>query len=308
MAKNLSSFKYLYSTVFKNGGDLSKIPDKVRKTPIKCYVKESHPYFLVTDDYFYVPCYFTKKAVDKFKSGSNANITDLRSKVITIKDWSLELSRVKSEDVFTSYGGVELKLIVNEFSTDNSGSVSLNRHPQNIYRDNEMKSLINQYVYDAQCSCVASGLKNESLPDISKLSGKGNVQSNGVLKFATGETFSNFGFKEGKTAVLDSNSLLKADKGSSARGDSGKNVKPKVKGVAAKSKGIKKSDVSGLVSKITKFTPGGKDAAKRSVAGKGPKALATPGQDLSGAGTTEIKSMRHFKKLVDWHKKQKGKK
>lgn len=150
MAKNLSSFKYLYSLVFNNNGDLSKIPDKVRKTPIKCYVKESHPYFLVTDDYFYVPCYFTKKAVDSFKSSSKANITDLRSKVITIKDWSLELARVKSEDVFTSYGGVELKLIVNDFAADsNSSSISLNRHPVNIYRDNEMKSTINQYIYNA---------------------------------------------------------------------------------------------------------------------------------------------------------------
>jgi hypothetical protein len=313
-SRNLSSFKYLYSLVFKNEGDLSKIPDKVRKTPIKCFVKESHPYFLVTDDFFYVPCYFTKKAVENFKSNySNVNITDLRSKVILIMDWSLELARVKSEDVFTSYGGVELKLIVNSFKTPDSSSdsISLNRHPLNIYRDNEMKTLINQYIYNAQVRTVAAGLKSESLPDIGKFTNKGNVSA-GVVKFASGESFSNFGFKEGKTAVLDSNALLKADKGAGALksgGDSSKAVKPKVKGgLVAKKKAIKKTDVSGLAAKIARYSPGGKEAAKKSTARVGPKALATPGEDLSGAGTTEVRSMRQFKKLVDWHKKQKGKK
>ena len=59
-----SSFKYLFTEVFKNNGDVSKIPEKLKKTQIKCFVKESCPYFLVTDDFFYVPIYFTKKAVD----------------------------------------------------------------------------------------------------------------------------------------------------------------------------------------------------------------------------------------------------
>jgi hypothetical protein len=172
-----------------------------------------------------------------------------------------------------------------------------------------MKTLINQYIHSAQVKTIASGLKSESLPDIGKFGKSGNVGA-GVVKFASGETFSNFGFKEGKTAVLDSNALLKADKGAGAlkSGGGDKSVKPKVKGgLAAKKKGIKKADVSGLAAKIARYSPGGKEVAKKSVGRGGPKALATPGEDLSGAGTTEVRSMRQFKKLVDWHKKQKGK-
>lgn len=293
MANKTSSFKYIYSLVFQNGGDQSKIDKKLLKTPIKCYVKESHPHFLVTDDYFYVPCYFTKKAVENFKRSNKVNITDLRSKVITIKDWSLELAKVKSEDVFTSYGGVELKLVVNDFDASTGGdSISLNRHPINLYRDNEMKTLINKFIWNAQTSTVASGIKSESLPDISKFSGKGNV-SNGVVNFAKGESF-NVGFKDAKTAVMNSNDLLKADKGSGAvkAGATDKNARPKVTGgLAAKKKAIKKVDVSGIASKIAKYTPGGKSSAKQSVSRKGPRALATPGDDLSGAGTTDLKSM-----------------
>jgi hypothetical protein len=306
--RNVSSFKYLYSLVFKNGGDLSKIPEKVKKTAMKCFVKESSPYFLVTDDFFYVPCYFTKKAVDSFKaSNSNMNITDLRSRVILINDWSLELARVNSADVFTSYAGVELKLIVNSFSVNKDTSVSLNRHPINLYRDNEMKTLINQFVHSAQSSAISSGLKTESLPDISKFTSKGNV-SQGVVKFASGESFSNFGFKESKTAVLDSNALLRADKGAAAAKKEG-NVKPKVKGGNLKvaKQGISK--VGSLANKISKFTPGGKaDAAKKSVGRSGKYNQPTPGGDSSGAGTTDVRTMNQFRKFVKAHQRMKGRK
>jgi len=87
-----SAFKLLYSEVFKNRGDVAKVLSKMHNQ-IKCYVKESFPYFLVADNYFYIPCYFTKKAVDQFKAKTpNVNITDLRREVILIQDWSLELA------------------------------------------------------------------------------------------------------------------------------------------------------------------------------------------------------------------------
>jgi hypothetical protein len=44
------------------------------------------------------------------------DITDLKSEVIIIKDWDLELVKVDSTQVFTSYAGVELRLIVKSFS------------------------------------------------------------------------------------------------------------------------------------------------------------------------------------------------
>lgn len=310
-ARSASSFKYLYSLVFKSGGDLSKIPEKVKKTPLKCFVKESSPYFLVTDDFFYIPCYFTKKAIDQFKAqNANVNVTDLRSRVILINEWSLELARVKSENVFTSYGGVELKLIVNSFkvNTASGDKICLNRHPNNLYRDNEMKTLINQYIHSAQTSTIESALKSESLPDISKFSGKGNV-SQGVVKFATGDSFTNFGFKDAKTAVLDSTDLLKLDKGASAKLEKTSSVRPKVvnkPGLKQKKHSIKKADIAGVASKIAKYTPTGGKAAgatKQSAKRVGPKAIATPAADASGVQSTDLKTMRQFKKMVALHKK-----
>ena len=88
--------------------------DSIPKKQIKCYVKESYPYFLVTDNFFYVACYFTKKAIEDFKAKyKSINVTDLKSKIIVITDWTLEINRVNSADIFTSYAGIEVRLIVN---------------------------------------------------------------------------------------------------------------------------------------------------------------------------------------------------
>jgi hypothetical protein len=73
--------------------------------------------------------------------------------------------------VFTSYAGVEVKLIVKSFKVQPGGQgqkLSIIRYPVNIYRDSEIKNLISSFVTGAQNSAIASGVKGESLPDISK--------------------------------------------------------------------------------------------------------------------------------------------
>jgi len=82
--------------MINGGGDFSKCKEYQSKQ-LKLFVKESFPHFLVSDGNYYVPAYFTKKAVDDFKAkNSGVNITDLKSKVIDVMSWSLEMARVNS--------------------------------------------------------------------------------------------------------------------------------------------------------------------------------------------------------------------
>ena len=145
MSKQVSAFKDLYTQVLLNGGDVSKLPSSIVNKTIKCYVKESKKFFLVTDDFFYVPAYFTQKAYNDFKSKfPNMNLTDLETKVLLISEWSLELVRVNSSEIFTSYGGIEIRLIVKSFKPQISDAapIVLSRTPVNLYRDDEIKTLI----------------------------------------------------------------------------------------------------------------------------------------------------------------------
>ena len=144
-----SAFKQLYTEMFNQGGDFSKVSKDLKK-PIKCYVKESFPHFLVSDGYFFVPVYFTKEAVSEFKSKfSNVQITDLIERVIVLNNWSLEMKRVNSAEVFTSYANLEVRLIVSSFKPNLQEKIIPNRYPINLYRDDEMKTIIQHFRHQA---------------------------------------------------------------------------------------------------------------------------------------------------------------
>jgi hypothetical protein len=144
-----SAFKQLYTEIFNQGGDFNKVSKDLKK-PLKTYVKESHPYFLVTDGYFFVPAYFTKEAVNEFhQKFSNVNIVDLHDKVIVLNSWSLELRRVNSAEVFTSYNNLEVRLIVHSFKPNLQERLNPTRYPINLYRDDEMKTIIQHFRHQA---------------------------------------------------------------------------------------------------------------------------------------------------------------
>lgn len=148
-AGSQSAFKQLFSEMFNVGGDFAKVGKDLKK-PIKCFVKESHPYFLVSDGYFFVPVYFTKEAVSDFKSKySNVNIVDLAEKVIVLHDWSLEMKRVNSSEVFTSYANLEVRLIVHSFKPQLNEKIQPTRYPMNLFRDDEMKTTIQHFCHQS---------------------------------------------------------------------------------------------------------------------------------------------------------------
>lgn len=137
-----SAFKQLFSELLNQGGDFSKVSKDLKK-PLKTYVKESYPYFLVTDGFFFVQAYFTKEAVAEFRSKfANVNITDLHDRVIVLNSWSLEMRRVNSAQNFTSYANLEIRLVVHSFKPNLNERLNPTRYPINLFRDDELKTQI----------------------------------------------------------------------------------------------------------------------------------------------------------------------
>ena len=204
-AAQQSAFKQLFTEMLNQGGDFSKVSKDLKK-PLKTYVKESYPYFLVTDGFFFVQAYFTKDAVAEFRSKfGNVNIVDLHDKVIVLNNWSLEMRRVNSADLFTSYGNLEIRLIVHSFKANLNERLNPTRYPINLFRDDELKTQIQQFRHNAIQAALAKNVKGDTLPDIAKVStaSKAKVEG-GIVKAsaAKGDDFADFAFKEGNTAVL----------------------------------------------------------------------------------------------------------
>lgn len=148
-AAQQSAFKQLFTEMLVQGGDFAKV-NKDLKRPLKTYVKESYPFFLVTDGYFFVQAYFTKEAVAEFKSKfGNVNITDLHDRVVVLNTWSLEIRRVNSNEVFTSYGNLEIRLVVHSFKPNLNERLNPTRYPINLFRDDEFKTQIQQFRHSA---------------------------------------------------------------------------------------------------------------------------------------------------------------
>jgi len=137
--------------------------------------------------------------------------------VIVITDWSLEINRVNSADVFTSYAGIEVRLIVKQFkpSVTDKDKVTLTRYPVNLFRDDEIKTLIQNYIHECLSDAVNGAMKDESLPEIVKFNTKAKIDQ-GVVNFAGSPNFSLYGFKEGKTQIMDMVSIFKLEKGVTA--------------------------------------------------------------------------------------------
>lgn len=332
-----SAFKQLFTEMLAQGGDFSKVSKDLKK-PLKTYVKESYPFFLVTDGFFFVQAYFTKEAVADFKAKfGNVNITELHDRVVVLNNWSLEMRRVNSAETFTSYANLEIRLVVHSFKPNLNERLNPTRYPINLFRDDELKTQIQQFRHAAIQAALAKHAKGDSLPDIAKVQAPSKAKvEGGIVKAGAskGDDFAEFSFKEGTTAVLSLKDIFVQERGKDAAhvksepaavpkvkgGKAGKKAASKSAGKAAKAaKKAESADVKKNVDKIVKYTPSkaasakkdtpqkpasaGKQSAKKSTSKKAP-AMPSPGGKKS-TKTTDQMSMAQFKQYLEWHEKKK---
>ena len=294
-----SAFKTLFTDLVNVGGNQAAQNAELAKQQIKVFVKETHPYFLVSDSYFYVPAYFTKAALDEFeKKFPSIKVQDLTEKVILITTWSLELKKVDSNAVFTSYAGLEVRLIVHSFKPQLGEPLHPTRWPTNLYRDDEFKTTIQHFRHRS----IQASLEKVAAADVPLFS-KGDV-SQGIV---SGKD--DWQFKEGTTAVVAlSGAAKKAAPAAST-------AAAKVKGGAAAKRSAKAATKAGakkaaakpaaaaapakIVEKVTKFTPGKKEGAtEKGKKSASAKKAASPAGKKSAAGTTDHMTMQSFKKMI----------
>lgn len=285
----MSAFKTLFTDLVNNGGDFNRLSKDLTKQMLKVFVKETSPYFLISDGYFFVPAYFTRAALDEFeKKFSNIKVAHLNEKVVLISNWSLELRRVDSNAVFTSYNGLEVRLIVHSFKPNLSEQVHPKRWPSNLYRDSEFKGTIQAFRH----RCVQAAADKVAAND-TPLSCKNIADSVIAGK-------DDWNFKDGNTAVISIGGGRKAvAAGGVARVKAGAKGKAKAAAKATAKKG-------NVASKVANFAP--KKAAakgKQSTTGKRP---ASVGGKKSAVGTTDRMNMQTLKKFLKSQAAKKGKK
>jgi len=279
-----SAFKTLYTQMIQNGGDYNGLPQNLLKKDLQVFVKETRPYFLVSDSFFYVPAYFTQAAITEYQSKfPQVNVLDLDGKVIVITKWTLELRRVNSAEVFTSYAGVECRLIVHSFKPQLKESLHPTRYPTNLYRDDEFKTTIQAFRHAQVCAAAAS--KKVDMAPIA--GGKGQV-SQGIMANSCGE----WQFKEGNTKVVSLGGGKPKKAAAAAATVKGKKASAKKATAKAAGKGAAAVDA---------LQAGGKKAAgKSSRTGKKSitKAPQTPEGGKRTKGSTGTMTVSQYRKFL----------
>jgi hypothetical protein len=88
---------------------------------------------------------------------NTVKISELRDYMVTIENWTLELVQVADQTSFTSYLGLEMRLIIHKFKQFSQTRVDLpNKFPLNLYRD------------DYACACIQNFLLQQQLPVFEK--------------------------------------------------------------------------------------------------------------------------------------------
>jgi len=269
---------------------------------LKVFVKETNPYFLISDSYFYVPAYFTQAALDDFeKKFPTTKVGDLNEKVILITGWSLELKKVDSNTVFTSYAGLEVRLVVNGFKPQLGEAIHPTRWPTNLYRDDEFKTTIQHFRHRS----IQANLEKMPATDVPLFS-KGGVDQ-GIVSGKDDWTFN-----EGSTKVVTLGGAKKAAAAASSSAAKVKGGAKRAGKVASKSAKKATKAAAPVSAKVAKFTPSKpKNASaakgKKSATGAGKKALPTPvGAKKSAPATNDKMTMKSFKQFIKFQKGKKG--
>ncbi len=290
----MSAFKTLFTDMVNANGDFAKINKDLTKQNLRLYVKETHPYFLVSDSFFFVPAYFTKAAMDKFeKKFNNITVAGLKEKVVLITNWSLELKKVDSAAVFTSYAGLEVRLIVNAFEPVLGETIVPTRTPTNLYRDDEFKTTIQAMRHRAVAEAVAK------LPAAEFSHGKGDNVAQGVVAGTKDE----WNFKQGNTSVValgSAKTAVAAVAAGAAKVKGGAAVKRTSKAAAKETKKVT-AGAKTISDKVMKFTPKKTEKGKKSIARKASPAKA----QVSAPGTTDKMTMQSLKKYIKYQKEGK---
>ena len=100
----------------------------------------SNPQFILTDTTHFIGAYLPKAAFDRYrKSKSKQLISKSKDCDFLITDWYLELVKVDSQGVYTSYADREVRLIINDLKLSPSKEVVVEEYVENIHRDNDVK-------------------------------------------------------------------------------------------------------------------------------------------------------------------------
>jgi hypothetical protein len=219
------------SNILEANGIFHNMPKRFRGA-LRCSVKETNPNFLVTDGSYFISAYFTPESYKQFrKENASLRVTDLQDIMVQINQWTIELEYDPQNTCFTSYTGLEMKMIIHQMDLKKDFRVELKKYPTNLYRDDKMKTAINNFLARQQLSILRSKCIDHRASKINQLAqanscfascitngaSENKTADSSVLSLevsASGPTFEKYAFmSKEKTKLFPVKDIIKEEQG-----------------------------------------------------------------------------------------------
>ena len=172
-----SAFKMMLLNFLQVNGDPLKLDKKLTKT-LRVGVKDVLPQFVLTDGQFNISGYITKEAYDDYNSNpkNTVKIENLKDYMLNLERWTIDLvtrsvNENKENESFTSYAGLEMRLVITKMSQYSDNPVELpNKYSTNLYRDPVVAQCINSFIESQMKVHLDKAIKKQTKPvDVAKL-------------------------------------------------------------------------------------------------------------------------------------------
>lgn len=290
-----ADFKKAAISLLEHDNDWSKVPASI-KGPISAQCMVDNPHFLVNDETHFIGAYLTKPAFDAYRKAFKVKITDSKSEYFIIEHWHLELVKVDSDEIYTSYADREVRLVIEKLKHDPSSNLTANTFVENLHRDNDFKLQIARMNLEEVREAT-------EMPEVGELKGK----KIGVDKKATQEV----SLEElDETPVLTMKEILKKESPSASlvpyepTDESSSFFKKRQIKDARKSQLMRNpSEIKKAVESIIKFQqkPAGKKSGKSSNASLGKRSRKSSQKKST---TKKGMTITAFKEYIGWYDQQ----
>jgi len=298
LVRSNADFKRVAISLLEHDNDWDKVPNSL-KGPISVQAYVDNPQFVVNDETHFIGAYLTKKCFDSYRREFKVKLTESRHEYFIAENWKLELVKVDSEEVFTSYADREVRLVIEKLKHDPSSNLTANTFVENLHRDNDLKLQVARLNLEE----VREATELPDLGDLSRVEGK----KIGVDKKATQEVELD---DMDETKVLPLEAILKKETPSASLNvyvptdeSSSFFKKRDVKG-SHKSKVMRNpSEIKKAVENIIKYQnkPAGKKSGKTSNASLGKRSRKS---STKKSTTKKGMTITAFKEYIGWYDQQ----
>jgi len=159
-------WSYLKNHKLKAGNEVSR---SFETSDLYLTIQETFPLLILNDHHYFIGAALTTELWSRIKASgvlekNFSKFCDLRQVRIKVARFKLQLRQVNSKEVFTSFGSLELRLVIEDCEILFNDGPYDRKYTNSVFKDEEIRSILLTIFHSAQLSYLEGNFKDLPLP------------------------------------------------------------------------------------------------------------------------------------------------